>query len=310
MEEYVKLNPNITVLNNYHRYFHSKASEEYIDVVFQYPDLKKSFEYRIPVEYRRTGVSLKSESDINRYLNCIYEQLNPCNHSDWIKEQGDFWAKRKAVTTKSFFDSLIKGGWQCTVCTLPSNPNFARRIQDLKEMGYTLTTDTNRFCATCNKNTTHLCLIPIQRSNIEGNGYETWSPKLRERILKVLNGIDVYENKKKSHLLPDHKFPEIRWNETTKSENPNTMTDDEIKKKFQLINNQRNQEKREACRTCFQTSKRGEIYGIPYYSKGTALWDDSIPLKGVEAEKGCIGCPWYDIEAWRNDLIKVIKQNN
>lgn len=34
------------------------------------------------------------------------------------------------------------------------------------------------------------------------------------------------------------------------------------------------------------------------------MWDASIPRKGKEAEKGCIGCPWYDIARWREALIK------
>ena len=88
------------------------------------------------------------------------------------------------------------------------------------------------------------------------------------------------------------------------------MTDEEIRQKFQLLTNQRNQQKREVCRTCFQTGKRGSLFGIPYYYEGTENWDTSIPQKGKEAEKGCIGCPWYDIQEWRRHLINDLKKAN
>ena len=92
------------------------------------------------------------------------------------------------------------------------------------------------------------------------------------------------------------------------AENPDDMTDDEIRAKFQLLTNQRNQQKREVCRNCFQTGKRGTIYGISYFYKGDENWDKSIPTKGKEAEKGCVGCPWYDIQNWKEHLMKLIKK--
>ena len=72
-------------------------------------------------------------------------------------------------------------------------------------------------------------MLPIERGGNIGNGYETWSPALRKRIIRVLGGIDVYELVSNPHCLPDHKFSEIRWDDDTKAENPDTMTDDEIR---------------------------------------------------------------------------------
>lgn len=299
------LNKNITIVENT-RKKHSKASEEYIHVRFTYGDIK--WDGWVPTEYRRTGVSIKSEDELIEYLNSVYEQMAPEKMGAWFKKQKQFWAEEKpnADTTKAFFDSLVKGGWQCVECTLPKNPNWARRIQDLKEFGYTLATDTKRYCPTCGANKTHLMLLPIDRGGVQGNGYETWSPALRKRIIRVLGGIDVYEAVYNPHCLPDHKFSEIRWDDTTKAENPDDMSDDEIRQKFQLLTNQRNQQKREVCRNCYQTGIRGTIYGIPYFYAGGPNWDESIPTKGKEAEAGCIGCPWYDIEEWRKHLLSEI----
>ena len=88
------------------------------------------------------------------------------------------------------------------------------------------------------------------------------------------------------------------------------MTDGEIIQKFQLLDNQRNQQKREVCRKCFQEGIRGSIYGIKYFYKGTEFWDSHISIKGKAAEKGCEGCPWYDIEKWRKMLNLEIKKRN
>ena len=306
----ITLNKNINIVER-NRKKHSKASEEYLHVRFNYPS--GVWDGWVPIEYRRTGVSIKEgETDkLFTHLNTVYEQMNPANFNFWLKKQEKFWKEEKpnAGTTKAFFDSLIKGGWQCVECTLPKNPNWARRIQDLKEFGYTLATDTKRYCPHCKANKTHLLLLPIERGSSSGNGYETWSPTLRKRIIQVLGSIDVYEGTYSAHCLPDHKFSEIRWDEGTKDSNPDTMSDNEIKAKFQLLTNQRNQQKREVCRTCFQTGRRGQIYGIPFYYSGNEMWDKSIPQKGKLAEKGCIGCPWYDIAEWKQQLLKILKEH-
>ena len=88
------------------------------------------------------------------------------------------------------------------------------------------------------------------------------------------------------------------------------MTDEEIQQKFQLLTNQRNQQKREICRRCYQTGKRGVIFGIPFYYEGNENWNESIPKTGKDAEKGCVGCPWYDIKKWREELIKTLEKND
>ena len=84
------------------------------------------------------------------------------------------------------------------------------------------------------------------------------------------------------------------------------MTEKDIKEKFQLLSNQRNQQKREVCRNCYQTGQRGYLFGIPFYYQGTSNWNPKIPRSGKEAQKGCIGCGWYDIQKWRTELLKKL----
>ena len=81
------------------------------------------------------------------------------------------------------------------------------------------------------------------------------------------------------------------------------MTDDEIKRKFQLLNKESQEKKREVCNHCFQTGKRGIAFDIPYFYKGNEDWDSEIPIKGKAAELGCEGCAWYDFAEWRKQLL-------
>lgn len=303
-----ELNKNIIIPNEEEKK-NTKASERFIHVIFSYPECNKKIDTWVPIENRRANINLTSKVEIIDYLNKIYPELNPTNFEGWKEKQKQFWKieKPQATATKAFFDALSSGGWKCRDCDLPINPNFARRIQDLKEFGYTISTDLNRYCPRCKQKLTHLTLLPLERFHNSGNGYETWSPQLRKRIVRVLNSFDVYENATSNHVLPDHKFSEIRWDENTKAENPDTMSDEEIRDKFQLMSNQHNEQKREVCRNCFQSGKRGVLFGIPFFYEGTEVWDEEIPTKGKAAEKGCVGCGWYDIKKWREELIKRLR---
>ncbi len=114
-------------------------------------------------------------------------------------------------TTKSFFDKLLNLEWNSVQYDLPANRNFARRIQDIKEFGYTLATDTRRKVKGTNQADTHILLIPLPKGG--ERGYETMSPIFKAKAILVLEAINVYElsSTNKQGLLPNHKFPEIRW---------------------------------------------------------------------------------------------------
>jgi hypothetical protein len=287
--------------------YHNKASESYVDVEISYPEGNK-FNWSIPIEYRRTGTDLTeaTEEELNQYIVEVAEACSPSKWEAWRKEQDAFWqGKSKAATTKEFFDVLASEfAWCSTETDLPKNPNWARRIQDLKEFGYTLATNTNKRNCKTGKNCTHLVLLPLPKGGI--SGYESWTPELKDKIIKLLGSYDVFEAKiiRKESLIPDHKFPEIRWDKDTRRVSLEDLTDEEIRRDFQLLNNQRNLQKREVCRTCFQTNKRGYPYGIKYFYEGDENWGDGIPKRGKDAEQDCIGCGWYDLEIWRKSITE------
>jgi len=281
---------------------HAKASERYVDVIFEYPKTRDTWEGSVPIEYRRTGVFAETPQEVASMIQTAYEAMHPSRRLAWLREQEQFWASCNKVVTQSFFDGLKTFRWTCVACSLPPNPNWARRVQDIKELGYTIATNTRRYCSSCARNTTHLILLALPRGLV--TGYEVMDTQLRKRILAVLGYYDVYENRvaRGYSLLPDHKFPEIRWDESIRQENPADMPDEQIGAKFQLLSNQRNQQKREVCRQCFQTGQRGTPFGIAYYYEGSSSWPSDVPVRGAAAEEGCRGCGWYDMKRWRESL--------
>jgi hypothetical protein len=283
---------------------HQKASEAYVNVTFKYET--SSFNWDIPIEYRRTGTHFleKSKEELIEYLSKVFEDCNPNKFDAWRKEQVRFWAEKpNAGTTKAFFDVLVKSfTWMSVESDFPKNPNWARRIQDIKEFGFTLATNTAMYDKKLGANCTHILLIPLPRGGI--TGYEVWSKEQREKIITVLGAYDCFEGKvmKKEGLLPDHKFPEIRWDENTKRLDLSSLSSLDIKRDFQLLNNQRNQQKREVCRSCYQSGERGKVFGINFFYSGSYKWDKTIPIRGKNSEKGCVGCAWYDMEKWRQAI--------
>ena len=287
-------------------YDNSKASEYYIKVVYHYTD-EPDWEAVIPYIYRRTNLHLKTEKEIADYVVSLKSYFRKTNRKEWRKKEEKIWndianSKKDAsqLVTINFFRALLS--FKEENKSMPENPNPQRRFQDIKDMGYTIAIypiGGRQFGK---------MLLPIPKHT--EMGYEVFTPQFKARVIRLLGGVNAYEAKVTPirSLIPDHKFSEVRWDDATKVGNPMTMTDQELIDKFQLLDNQRNQQKREVCRKCFQDGIRGTIYGIKYFYQGTEKWDKSIPKIGKASEKGCIGCPWYDIEKWRRNLNNVLGQ--
>ena len=54
-----------------------------------------------------------------------------------------------------------------------------------------------------------------------------------------------------------------------------------------------------------RNGKRGIVMGINFFYKGDENWPKGVPRKGIEAEKGCEGCGWYDVAEWKKALNKL-----
>ncbi len=282
----------------------TKALDTYIHTTFRQSD---GFEWStwVPYLYRRTNINLKTHEELMEYLVTIKKYFTEENMSKWRREVGQPYLKShpKSTITNAFFKKLMSFKEEETF--IPTN-NPARRLQSLKDAGFTIAILPGH--GSDGKSSASIMLPLPQYHEIV---YETISPEFKKRVIRLLGGLDAYENiiKPAKALVPDHKFSEIRWDDDTSEDNPMSMPDDEIIRKFQLLDNQRNLQKKEVCRQCLKTKIRGTIFGIKYFYKGEEHWDMNIPEKGKDAEKGCEGCPWYDIEEWRKEINEELNHD-
>lgn len=281
-----------TITNN-------KASEEYVKTKFVQLD---GFEWDtyVPFIDRRAGLNIVTEEELAEYLVSLKPYFTKKAMAKWRKHEIEKGLITGSVTP-DFFKVLLS--FKLEYENFPANTNPARRIQDIKDAGYTVASVRR------GKGLKGVCRILLPIPLHAEMKYETFTKQFKARVVRLLKERNAFEAKETNRraLIPDHKFSEVRWDKDTKGENPMDMSDEEIVEKFQLLDNQRNQQKREVCRRCFQEGVRGTIYGIDYFYKGGSHWDETIPIKGKEAEKGCLGCPWYDIEKWREHLNNELK---
>ena len=287
---------------------HEKASERWVQVEFAGPDGDQWWVGPIPYQDQRARLELETDDEIADYLRNIKEHFDPEAVQQWAEAEEAYWDESfpDAEITGGFFKALVSMEW-VSRDDFPlnpdglANPNSQRRIQDIKDKGYTVVFQTGD-----GTEPSKMILLPLPRR--DAHAYETISPKLKTRILRVLGRENAYELSGTYGLLPDHKFPEMRWDAETPRDNQENMTDDEIRAKFQLLDNRRNLQKRESCRHCYQTGERGKLFGVSFFYAGDPQWDEEVPRNGVEAERGCVGCGWYDIRAWRNALNEHLNE--
>ncbi|WP_026522829.1 hypothetical protein [Butyrivibrio sp. VCB2001] len=138
--------------------------------------------------------------------------------------------------------------------------------------------------------------------------------KLANRILAYYHYIDSIEQRTRqaSELVIDHRFPMERYGDI-EDENPVDMPEEQIQEKFQLLkkdsSGNHNLLKSRACEKCMKTGQRGSFLGIDFFYQGNIRWPDDCPQIGEDAKKGCIGCGWYDINKWRDELNIFIENN-
>ena len=278
---------------------HTKASESF--VIVSICDNGEWREWYIPYVYRRTNTFIDTAHDLAKYIKVRKWFLSGTRVESFkamMEHQLGVLFGTQSTVTLPIFKKLLSmcGEWIWNKEFTSSNPQ--RRIQDLKEMGFTLVTKIE-----CRK--TYHMLLPFDI--VKAPTYEAIPAKVRKAIFSALDNIDAYNDKPADRsALPDHKFPEIRWSADTPESN-DCLSEDEMRGKFQLVPEFVNQAKREVCRKCFQTGKRGKFSGIDFFYEGNELWPKDVPQTGKDAEIGCIGCFWYDMTAWRKALNKLVK---
>ena len=245
------------------------------------------------------------------YLDECAKQLSSNNVERWNREQLEKIADKKTMTDELLVELISKRS-VCSACFSSGdnyNPNPQKNVQNLRDRGYIVVTQRGLQCIKCGQKKARYTLTPAIMSNEYST--ETIPAKLKKRICEFFDYRDAYTGIKNTNVaahIPDHKFPEDRWDTDTAVKNDIDMSTSEIQEKFQLLNAQTNMQKKQACGDCIRTGKRGYPFGIKYYYAGTEDWDKDIPSHGKAAETGCIGCGWYDMLKWKEELNKRLNQ--
>lgn len=208
----------------------------------------------------------------------------------------------KGTRLAQIFTILSDGKWHCGKHELPGTQP-AKAIQIIRQHGFAIENDTHQ-CQVCNDKTVHRKLISTVA--VVPSFVRIQIPvKLRQRVLKLYNNVEAITLRQMlpTQLEIDHRFPQVRW-KRDESYDIN-LSDKELLNKFQLLTREHNLWKSRYCEHCKKTDERGTFIGINYFYSGGLKWDERIPSDG---EKGCVGCFWYDSEAWRNSLNEKLKE--
>lgn len=293
-------------------YFKLHGMEDYyLLVTFRYPS--RTWNGCVPIKAKYQGIDIPlNKEDVFDWVSKCYSELSPGKNTLWQDEQRRYWGEKEAYDTQAVFDALNGAEtltkWQCRKCgPVPqANPQAGARIKSLRQYGYYIAT-MKRVCPTCGGMQFFDLLVRLPRHAADNEKRFTISKKLQRRIKTVLPLKDVCFDSPHpaTELIIDHKFPSSRWvnGETI---NEDSMNDNDIKKKFQLLTNQTNLQKERYCKRCVIEGKRGEFFGIQWYYEGDEKW-----LGNSKAdENGCVGCCWYDLEVWKEKFNKYLSEKN
>lgn len=298
MNDVIKIT-KITGTNDYQITEHKALCSKYIEVEFVYSEEDK-YKCYIPTTDRRINVNFEVTNPVSdslkKYLEELYGLLTKEKREAWkVAHPIEKPTQRKGKLLTVLYDFKLHTRDECT----NEDPNMQKTLQNLRDSGYTIPT-----IMISGKGNYQLVPLPL---NMNAPQNETMSFEFVSRVINLLKEKDAYENKKGHSLLPDHKFPEIRWDSNVAETNNVDITLELAEEKFQLLTTQRNEQKREACKKCFSSGKRQYPFGIKFYYEGEEKWNESIPTVGLAAKEGCKGCGWYDIQKWRKELNKKIK---
>jgi hypothetical protein len=274
----------------------SKTDSRFVPVKFTYPD-GSIWDGCFPMYYPPMSIQF-DRADIEQHLLSVYDQLSPNLFDENLKKTKKRWPKGTTSETYNVFESLLSGQWECRSCGAGKiNDQPAARIRDIKKNGFIIATQ-SKDCATCRKKQYHDILLPFEVTSETRPEFRKPIPEaMRQKIFEILGHKDAFFGslRPNNEFVIDHKFPSQRWEEA-ESDN-DQLNDQEIRNKFQLLTNQSNMLKSRLCDNCCKTNKRPDFLGIKWFYSGDEDWKPS-----AEIGNGCYGCPWFDLEEWKQRI--------
>ncbi len=167
----------------------------------------------------------------------------------------------------------------------------------------------NHFCVVCDRTT--------RQDRWPGN-YTRAIPSssmpsgFMRRAIVLLGSRDIVEltDRQPSQITVDHKLPQLRWSPAEQQAQTaySTMSDADIRAKFQLLKKSNgsvshNLFKSRACEQCYRTGNHGTPFGIRFFYAGDGKWAPADRLDPT----GCVGCGWYDFDAWRTAINRTLR---
>jgi len=216
--------------------------------------------------------------------------------------------------SKQYYDFEVMKDlrWHCSKCELKSGQAKTWQVWR-QEKGLQVDTDSNGnyykiiYCDNCKEKTYHRKLKSLKI--LEVNKLRAGiSAKFAVRVKEIYKNEEAVFLRKFSpnQLEVDHKFPQIRWNQN-EDENKTDMSEKEIRDKFILLTRSNNLLKSRHCEKCCKTGKRGNFPGIYFWFRGDEDWDEKIDKHDA---RGCEGCFWNDPYKWREELNKILEDND
>jgi len=216
--------------------------------------------------------------------------------------------------SKQYYDFEVMKDlrWHCSKCELKSGQAKTWQVWR-QEKGLQVDTDSNGnyykiiYCDNCKEKTYHRKLKSLKI--LEVNKLRAGiSAKFAVRVKEIYKNEEAVFLRKFSpnQLEVDHKFPQIRWNQN-EDENKTDMSEKEIRDKFILLTRSNNLLKSRHCEKCFKTGRRGNFPGIYFWFRGNEDWDEKIDKRDA---RGCEGCFWNDPYKWREELNKILEDND
>lgn len=212
---------------------------------------------------------------------------------------------KKGSTSYLDFETMSDLKWHCTKCELKSGQAKTWQVWR-QEKGITLKQDgdkyyKNIFCSTCDTVTVHRGLVSTDINLEDSKARTSLSPKLAKRIKIYYKFVDAYtlRTEIEAKLEVDHRFPQVRWT-SDEEYNDSEMSESEIQGKFMLLTRENNLLKSRFCEKCKNSGVRPGGYGIDFWYAGDSKWNE---------ETKCKGCFWFDPQAWRCAVAKILKKD-